>query len=54
MSITFVSSAERRTWVRLLELDGDRCWERAGRRRQRAARRRAGAVAPGGRPCASA
>jgi len=40
MLITFVSSAERRTWVRLLELDGERCWERAQRRKVRADRRR--------------
>jgi hypothetical protein len=38
MTITFVSSAEQRTWLRLLELDGERCWQRAQRRRARAAR----------------
>ena len=41
MTITFVSSAERRTWLRLLELDGERCWQRVQRRRERAQRRRA-------------
>lgn len=40
MTITFVSSAERRTWLRLLELDGERCWQRSQRRRERAQRRR--------------
>ncbi|MBN8525158.1 MAG: hypothetical protein J0M02_07475 [Planctomycetes bacterium] len=40
MLITFVSSSERRTWLRLLELDGERCWERAQRRKERAERRR--------------
>lgn len=40
MTITFVSSAERRTWIRLLELDGELCWQRAQRRRARAQRRR--------------
>lgn len=40
MTITFVSSAERRTWIRLLELDGERCWQRAQRRQAQAQRRR--------------
>lgn len=40
MTITFVSSTERRTWIRLLELDGERCWQRAQRRRAQAERRR--------------
>lgn len=42
MTINFVSDSERRTWFRLLGLDGDRCFERAQQRRQRAERRRAG------------
>lgn len=40
MTINFVSDSERRTWLRLLGLDGDRCFERAQQRRQRAERRR--------------
>jgi hypothetical protein len=39
MTIHFATPAERRIWLRLLELDGDRCWERARRRRERAAAR---------------
>ena len=40
MTITFVSDRERRTWTRLLDLDGERCWQRAQRRRERQARPR--------------
>jgi len=32
MSITFTSDGECRLWCRLLELDGERCFERARRR----------------------
>lgn len=46
MIITFVSTAEQRTWLRLLELDGELCWQRAQRRRTRSQRRKSTAATP--------
>jgi len=45
MIITFVSTAEQRTWLRLLELDGELCWQRAQRRRNRSQRRKTTPIA---------
>lgn len=49
MTITFVSSAEQRTWLRLLELDGPVCRRRAPRRQSSAQRRKAASVPDVGR-----
>jgi hypothetical protein len=35
MTISFTSASKRRTWMRLLELDSERCFAVARRRRDR-------------------